>query len=240
MAKNYLTPAQIPALIKRAEEYATAGGYCYKRDRAAVTRYIREIIERAARSADDARYLVECGLSHAAFSAFLLAGARSWGHAAESGCFFADTLELSGLAGRDFIAEYGEDEGPARAVTWQGGILTIAARALFAAYSDLRTARRQFYAIRTKSTARRGGGAWISFDVYEYRDGISAPAGMQKKASGRYCSAGCRGDEHEAAAALVKAGALPANALTPSGYFNAAEYGENGPLCAYCTFETLA
>lgn len=240
MAKNYLTPAQVPALIKRAEEYAATGGYCYKRDRAAVTRYVREVIERAVRNAMDSHYLIECGLSHAAFSAFLLAGARSWGHAAESGCFFADTFELSALAGRDFIAEYGEDEGPVRATAWQGGALAIAARALFAAYSDLRAERRQFYILRTKSTARRCGGAWISFDVYEYCGGTYSPAGMQKKASGRYCSAGCRGDEHETAAALVKAGELPANALTPSGYFNAAEYGEDSPLCAYCTFETLA
>lgn len=242
MAKNFITPAQAPALIERAKEYAA--GYCYKRDRAAVNAYIEDIWRRASAAAPLFN-LVECGLNRADFERFLLAGAPSWPRASTGGAFLVSVEEISARAGGREFREEDEDNGGRAALNYQAGVLSIAARALFRAYSDLRPVRRQFYAVLTAGPRRAVGGQWISFEVFEHREhcqavdgGSQGPARMVHAASGRYVTAGYRGEESEIAAALVKAGALPAECLA-GGRFNAADYGEAAPLCAYCTIETL-
>lgn len=248
-AKNFLTRTQLGELVSRAQNYAALS----EKDEehaAAVGAYISEIVELVTPPHTFDR-LIECGLPREEFEHFLLNGAKSWTQYSAGGC--------SLIATEDVIARVGEPEIPSwkrftyederdverarMAMRLQAAYLSCAAGYLFEAYTDLRTECRQFYIVRSSRNARRVGGYIERYSVFEHvaNTDKSVPLSTQmiRVAEFKLYTSAYRGEEHEAAAALVKAGKLPAEVLTPSGYFDKDNYGEYSGLCAYCTFETL-
>lgn len=229
MAKNYVEKFHLRALVERACLYFNGGKTVSE---TAGRAYMEEIIARA-KNCDV--FPFPCG-DAAAFSAALLCGARTWSRASEGGCFLVSNEEISQRAGIDFTDCEGSE-----AIEWQGKALRAAARALTDAYVAMRSAHRQFYVVSQHIRTRRAGGAVYSFTVYEYAacDPRDTPS-MRPVASGRYCTAGFKGEKHEAWSALCRAGEI--SALVHKGrtdYFPSEELGESAERGAYCTIEQL-
>lgn len=229
MAENYLERSHLPALIDRAAQYFKGGRTV---SAAAGLAYMREIVERAA--ACDV-FPFPCDEESGAFNAALLCGARNWSQASAGGCFLLDAAEISARAGIDFTECEGGEE-----IKWQAAALRAAASALTSAYQDMRPRRRQFYVTHTLERKRREGGAVYRFTVYERIGEERRTPTLMPVAEGRYCTAGFRGERHEAYVALCRAGVIPAVLHRgKDDYFPENELGESSPLGAYCTIEQL-